>query len=70
MAREKSSRRFDLEKIDGVSMRFRSEGGCSVVDSVEKSSGLLIGKKSRPSELTGILKLLTLCDIALRKCGL
>ena len=43
-----------------------------LVDSVEKRcSGLLIGKKSRPSELTEKIfgTLLTLCDIALRKCG-
>ena len=27
MACEKNSRRFDLEEIDKVSLRFRSEGG-------------------------------------------
>ena len=45
-------------------------GWMPVVDSVEKSSGLLIGKKSRPSEPTELFTLLTLCDIALWKCGL
>ena len=40
-----------------------------VVDSVEKSSGLLIGKKSRPSELTLFLRFWHYV-IALWKCGL
>ena len=71
MACEKSSRRFDLEEIDRVSMRFRSEGGCPIVDSVEKIVPVWLDRKKIQTIGTDqILKFLTLCDIALWKCGL
>ena len=40
VAFEKSSRRFDLEEMEELSMHFRSDGRWPIVDSVERNSGL------------------------------
>ena len=66
---DKSSGRFDLEK-DGRNIHaFPVRGETPIVDSVENISGLLIGKKFRPSQLTQFLSFRHYCDIALWKCG-
>ena len=69
MACEKSSRRFDLEKIDGVSMRLRSKVDAHYLFRWKKFR-FVDRKKIQTIGIDRIFTLLTLCHIALWKCGL